>query len=98
MWQVAEWIDRVLAEDPWLVVVELGGNDILRRVPIETTESALNDIVERLLEAGTDRGAEPCAGGDSLAHWDALQRSPGPRAAGHRRGEGTGSHPPRQGR
>ena len=45
-------IDRVLAEDPWLVVVALGGNDILRRVPLETTESALNAIVERLLEAG----------------------------------------------
>ena len=45
-------IDGVLAEDPWLVVVVLGGNDILRRVPIEATESAMNEIVERLLEAG----------------------------------------------
>lgn len=45
-------IDRVLAADPWLVVVELGGNDILRRVPIETTEEALDAIVERLLAAG----------------------------------------------
>ncbi len=45
-------IDRVLANDPWLVVVELGGNDILKRVPLEATESALAAIVERLLEAG----------------------------------------------
>ena len=45
-------IDGVLAEDPWLGGGGLGGNDILRRVPIETTESALNEIVERLLEAG----------------------------------------------
>ena len=45
-------IDGVLAEDPWLVVVALGGNDILRRVPIEATESAMREIVERLLEAG----------------------------------------------
>ncbi len=45
-------IDGVLANDPWLVIVELGGNDILRRVPLETTENALSAIVERLLDAG----------------------------------------------
>jgi len=50
--QALRRIDRVLAADPWLVVIELGGNDILRRVPLETTESALDAIVERLLEAG----------------------------------------------
>ena len=50
--QALRRIDRVLARDPWLVVVELGGNDILRRVPLETTETALGSIVERLLEAG----------------------------------------------
>ena len=50
--QAARRIDRVLAADPWLVVVALGGNDILRRVPLEITESALDGIVERLLEAG----------------------------------------------
>ena len=44
--------DAVLAEDPWLVIVALGGNDILRRVPLETTEAALDDILERILEAG----------------------------------------------
>jgi lysophospholipase L1-like esterase len=45
-------LDRVLAADPWLVVIVLGGNDILRRVPVETTEGALDAVVERLLAAG----------------------------------------------
>lgn len=45
-------LDEVLARDPWLVIVGLGGNDILRRVPMEDTERALGAIVERLLAAG----------------------------------------------
>jgi acyl-CoA thioesterase-1 len=45
-------IDQVLAHDPWLVIVELGGNDILRQVPIETTEADLRAIIERLLASG----------------------------------------------
>lgn len=45
-------IDDVLARDPWLVIVALGGNDILRRVPPETTERDLEAIVERLIAAG----------------------------------------------
>jgi acyl-CoA thioesterase-1 len=44
-------LDQVLADDPWLVIVELGGNDILRQVPIETTSSTLERIIERLLSA-----------------------------------------------
>ena len=44
-------LPQVLAEDPWLVIVELGGNDILRQVPIESTEQALDEIVRRLLAA-----------------------------------------------
>lgn len=44
-------VDEALAADPWLVVVELGGNDILRRVPPEQTEAALRQILERLLAA-----------------------------------------------
>lgn len=44
-------IDQVLAADPWLVIVELGGNDVLNRVPPERTEAALRQIVERLLAA-----------------------------------------------
>ena len=41
----------VLREDPWMVVVELGGNDILRRVPPEETESNLRTILDRVLAA-----------------------------------------------
>lgn len=44
-------IDEVLAEDPWLVIVELGGNDFLRRVPPEQTEQTLRQILDRLLAA-----------------------------------------------
>jgi acyl-CoA thioesterase-1 len=41
----------VLAEDPWMVIVELGGNDILRQVPPEQTERSLRQILDRLLSA-----------------------------------------------
>jgi len=44
-------VESVLAENPWLVLVELGGNDILRRVPPEETEAALRAILDRLLAA-----------------------------------------------
>jgi acyl-CoA thioesterase I len=44
-------LPQVLAADPWLVIVELGGNDILRQVPIERTEEALDEIVRRLITA-----------------------------------------------
>ena len=44
-------LDDVLAADPWMVIVELGGNDILRRVPPERTEAALRSILDRLLAA-----------------------------------------------
>lgn len=44
-------LDDVLEQDPWLVLVELGGNDILRRVPPARTEAALRQILDRLLAA-----------------------------------------------
>ena len=44
-------LDQVLAQDPWLVVVELGGNDILRQVPPERAEQNLRTILDRLLAA-----------------------------------------------
>ncbi|HKI03996.1 MAG TPA: GDSL-type esterase/lipase family protein [Thermoanaerobaculia bacterium] len=44
-------VDQVLAENPWLVIVELGGNDLLRRVPPEQTELALRGILDRLVAA-----------------------------------------------
>jgi len=45
-------LEEALAADPWLVVVVLGGNDLLRRVPLETTEANLRAIVEGVLAAG----------------------------------------------
>src|SRR4029077_12358435 len=44
-------MDQVLADDPWMVIVELGGNDILHQVPAEQTERSLRQIVEKLLAA-----------------------------------------------
>lgn len=44
-------LPQVLERDPWLVIVELGGNDILRQVPIESTEAALDAIVRQVLAA-----------------------------------------------
>jgi acyl-CoA thioesterase-1 len=44
-------IDDVLAQDPWMVIVELGGNDILRQVPPERTEAALRQILDRLVSS-----------------------------------------------
>lgn len=45
-------LDRALAEDPWLVIIALGGNDLLRGVPAATTEANLRALVEGVLEAG----------------------------------------------
>jgi len=44
-------VDQVLARDPWLVIVELGGNDILRQVPPDQTERSLRQILDRLVAA-----------------------------------------------
>lgn len=45
-------MDTVMRHDPWLVVIEFGGNDILRQVPVDRTEAALSAIVQRVLSAG----------------------------------------------
>jgi acyl-CoA thioesterase I len=44
--------DDVLPNNPRIVIVGLGGNDFLRRVPIETTEANLRETVRRIRDAG----------------------------------------------
>ncbi len=44
-------VEDVLAKNPWLVIVELGGNDFLRQMPPEETERSLRGILDRLLSA-----------------------------------------------
>jgi lysophospholipase L1-like esterase len=46
-------IDDVLEVDPGLVLLLLGGNDTLRRIPVETTETNLRTIIERLEQNGS---------------------------------------------
>jgi acyl-CoA thioesterase-1 len=45
-------IQLVLARHPELVVVEFGGNDGLRGLPIEQTEANLSSIVDQLQKSG----------------------------------------------
>lgn len=42
----------VIDEDPWLVIVELGGNDYLRKVPKAQTEENLRQIVTAIQQQG----------------------------------------------
>ena len=48
-----ERLDKdVLSQSPRIVLVGLGGNDFLRRVPIQTTEANLRTIVQRIKAGG----------------------------------------------
>jgi acyl-CoA thioesterase-1 len=47
-----ERIQRVIAHHPQLVVVEFGGNDGLRGLPIEQTEANLSNIIQQLQKSG----------------------------------------------
>lgn len=44
--------DDVLSANPRIVIVGLGGNDFLRRVPVETTKQNLESIVRQLQAKG----------------------------------------------
>lgn len=46
-------IDRVLALKPAIVVVEFGGNDGLRGVPVPSSRKNMDDILSRLTTSGT---------------------------------------------
>ncbi|HVF60731.1 MAG TPA: GDSL-type esterase/lipase family protein [Thermoanaerobaculia bacterium] len=45
-------LPEALAHNPWLVIVEAGGNDMLRRVPVAETEAAVRGLVQGVLAAG----------------------------------------------
>lgn len=48
-----ERIERdVLSEDPYLVIVEFGGNDFVTKIPLETTVNNINKIVEQVQAKG----------------------------------------------
>jgi acyl-CoA thioesterase-1 len=47
-----ERLDTVIELDPKLVIVFLGGNDILRKVPAETTFANLRQIIEEVQASG----------------------------------------------
>jgi lysophospholipase L1-like esterase len=45
-------LDALLEQDPKVVILELGGNDALKRVPVETTFKNLATIIERIQAKG----------------------------------------------
>ncbi len=46
-------IDQVLAENPKIVILLLGGNDYLRKIPLETTFANLGTIIEKIHAQGS---------------------------------------------
>lgn len=47
-----ERIDEVLGHDPRIVLLLLGGNDTLKRVPVETTYTNLHSFIKQITETG----------------------------------------------
>jgi acyl-CoA thioesterase-1 len=45
-------IDNVIADHPALVILEFGGNDGLRGIPVESTKTNLEEMIGRLKPAG----------------------------------------------
>ncbi len=45
-------VDEVIGYDPQLVIVELGGNDLLKKMNIDETKKNLDIIVDKLQEKG----------------------------------------------
>jgi acyl-CoA thioesterase-1 len=44
-------IDNVISEHPALVILEFGGNDGLRGIPVDSTRSNLNEMIQHLKQA-----------------------------------------------
>jgi acyl-CoA thioesterase-1 len=68
---------RVIAKHPQIVVVEFGGNDGLRGLPIEQTEANLAEIIEQLQKSGAEVALAgitlpPDYGKDYIARFNAM--------------------------
>jgi len=72
-----ERIGRVIARHPQIVVVEFGGNDGLRGLPVEQAETNLSDIIHQLQSSGAQVALAgitlpPDYGKDYIAEFDAI--------------------------
>ena len=72
-----ERIGRVVARHPEIVVVEFGGNDGLRGLPLEQTEANLSAMIDRLQKSGATVALAgitlpPDYGKDYIARFDAM--------------------------
>ncbi len=70
-------IERVAAKHPKVVVVEFGGNDGLRGLPLEQTEANIAEMIERLQKDGATVALAgitlpPDYGKDYIARLDAI--------------------------
>ncbi len=70
-------ISRVIARRPEIVIVEFGGNDGLRGVPVEESQRNLTEIVSRLQASGTKVALAgitlpPQFGGDYIHRFNAM--------------------------
>jgi acyl-CoA thioesterase-1 len=70
-------VSRVLAHKPQIVVLEFGGNDGLRGLPVANTKRNLAAIVQQLQHAGVKVALAgislpPQYGGDYITHFDAM--------------------------
>jgi len=45
-------LEEVLAENPYMVLIEFGGNDLMRSVPFDQTISAMQEMVDAVQNAG----------------------------------------------
>lgn len=66
-------IQQALNEEPYMVLIEFGGNDFMRSVPFEQTVQAMNDMVGAVQAAGAvavvvDTGGSPLMGRYSKAY------------------------------
>lgn len=72
-----ERIDRVLAHKPQIVVLEFGGNDGLRGLPVSMAQQNIATMIERLQRGGVKVALAgislpPQYGGDYIARFDAM--------------------------